>query len=389
MKCTLIGPTYPYRGGISHYVTLLCEHLRHKHDVQFLSFKSQYPSFLFPGKTDKDPSSQPLRTDCDYLIAPLAPWTWLKTFWTVRSRQPDLVILQWWVPYWAPTFASIAYLVRRFTSIKILFICHNVVPHEEKKFDRLLAKLTLGQGHCFIVHSEKDLRDLRMLLPQANIQRVALPGNTALTRGRVAKVEAKAKLGLECNVILFFGFVRQYKGVVYLLQAMPKVLRRVDVHLLIVGEFWDNIAPYTELIRELGIHHAVTVVDRYVPNEELSLYFSAADVVVLPYVDATQSAVVPLAYAFERPVITTSVGGLPDVVFDGETGILVPPGDSEALARAIVRFFLSESDREWTDAIVRYQHKFSWERLVEAVESFIQPVRDIQESHECATFQAN
>jgi glycosyltransferase involved in cell wall biosynthesis len=228
-----------------------------------------------------------------------------------------------------------------------------------------------------------------MLLPQANIRKVALPSNTALAQGRIAKAEAKAKLGLECNLILFFGFVRQYKGVVYLLQAMPKVLRRVDVHLLIVGEFWDHIAPYTELIRELGIQHAVTVLDRYIPNEELGLYFSAADVVVLPYVDATQSAVVPLAYAFERPVITTTVGGLPDIVVDGETGLLVRAGDSEALAQAIVRFFLSESDKEWADAIARYQHKFSWERLVEVVESFIQPVRDIQESHECATFQAN
>jgi glycosyltransferase involved in cell wall biosynthesis len=212
-----------------------------------------------------------------------------------------------------------------------------------------------------------------MLLPQANIRKVALPSNTALAQGRIAKAEAKAKLGLECNLILFFGFVRQYKGVVYLLQAMPKVLRRVDVHLLIVGEFWDNIAPYTELILELGIHHAVTVVDRYIPNEELGLYFSAADVVVLPYVDATQSAVVPLAYAFERPVITTRVGGLPDVVFDGETGILVPPGDSEALAQAIVRFFLSEPNREWADAIVRYQYEFSWERLVETVEEVVNP----------------
>jgi glycosyltransferase involved in cell wall biosynthesis len=212
-----------------------------------------------------------------------------------------------------------------------------------------------------------------MLLPQANIRKVALPSNTALAQGRIAKAEAKAKLGLECNLILFFGFVRQYKGVVYLLQAMPKVLRRVDVHLLIVGEFWDNIAPYTELILELGIHHAVTVVDRYIPNEELGLYFSAADVVVLPYVDATQSAVVPLAYAFERPVITTRVGGLPDVVFDGETGILVPPGDSEALAQAIVRFFLSEPNREWADAIVRYRYEFSWERLVETVEEVVNP----------------
>lgn len=371
MKCTLIGPTYPYRGGISHYVTLLCEHLRQKHEVQFLSFKSQYPNFLFPGKTDRDPSSRPLRTDCDYLIAPLCPWTWLKAFWTIRYSQPNLAILQWWVPYWAPTFASIAFLVRRFTSSKILFICHNVVPHEEKKFDRLLAKLTLRQGHYFIVHSEKDLTNLIELLPKANAQKTVHPNYAALAMGKTTKAEARSRLGIEGNVILFFGLVRPYKGVIYLLQAIPQILKRVAVHLLIVGEFWDDKTSYIELINRLEIDHAVTIIDKYIPNEEIGLYFSAADIVALPYVDATQSGVAQLAYAFEKPVITTRVGGLPDIVIDGETGLLVPPGDSEALAQAIVRFFLSEPDREWTDAIARYQYKFSWERLVEVVESFV------------------
>jgi glycosyltransferase involved in cell wall biosynthesis len=197
------------------------------------------------------------------------------------------------------------------------------------------------------------------------------PSYAALALGKTTRAEAKSRLGIEGNVILFFGFVRQYKGVVYLLRAMPQILKRVAVQLLIVGEFWDDKTSYIELINRLEIDHAITVIDKYVPNEEIGLYFSAADVVALPYVDATQSGVVQLAYAFEKPVISTTVGGLPDIVVDGETGLLVPPGDSEALAQAIVRFFLSEPDKEWTDAIARYQHKFSWERLVEVVESFI------------------
>ncbi len=382
MKYVLIGPTYPYRGGISHYTTLLYQHLSAAHEVKLYSFKRQYPAFLFPGRTDQDPSRSPLRADCEYLLDPSNPLTWLVTFRRIREDRPDAVILQWWVPYWAPAFASLAYLVRRFSSPsklggteggRVMFLCHNVFPHERSVVDRALVRLALSQGEFFIVQSEKDLRDLKRLLPQAPVRRTAHPIYEALAlSGATAAEEAKGRLKVEGHVLLFFGFVREYKGLKYLLKAMPQVLRRIDAHLLVVGEFWDDKSAYLDLIGELGIGQAVTIVDRYVPNEELGLYFSAADVVVLPYVDATQSGVAQLAYGFEKPVITTSVGGIPEVVEDGVTGLIIPPQDSDALAEAIVRYFEQGLGDGFTSNIraqVR-EGAFSWEGLVRIIEAF-------------------
>lgn len=373
MRYVLIGPTYPYRGGISHYTTLLYHHLRAAHEVKLYSFKRQYPGFLFPGRTDKDPSRSPLRADCEYILDPANPLTWLQTFRRVKEDGPDALILQWWVPYWAPAFASTAALVRRFTTTRVMFICHNVFPHERSMVDRALVRLALTQGQFFIVQSEKDLYDLKRLLPQASVRKAAHPSYEALAlSGAITAGEAKRQLGLEGNVLLFFGFVREYKGLKYLLKAMPSVLSRIDAHLLVVGEFWDNKAPYLELIEELGIVSAVTIVDRYIPNEELGLYFSAADVVVLPYVDATQSGVTQLAYGFEKPVITTSVGGIPEVVKNGETGLLVPPKDSKALAEAIVHFFAQGLAPHFKQGIQACRKTLSWDRLVTLIEEMTQ-----------------
>ena len=373
MKCVLIGPTYPYRGGISHYTTLLYQHLGAAHEVKLYSFKRQYPALLFPGRTDKDPSRYPLRADCEYLLDPSNPLTWLETFRRIKGDRPDALILQWWVPYWAPAFASIAGLVRRFTATRVMFICHNVFPHERSVIDQALVRLALTQGQFFIVQSEKDLHDLKRLLPGAQVRRAAHPIYEALALGGTMTAgEAKRQLGIEGKVLLFFGFVREYKGLKYLLRAMPQVMGRIETHLLVVGEFWDDKSSYLNLIGELGIAQAVTIVDRYIPNEELGLYFSAADVVVLPYVDATQSGVTQLAYGFEKPVITTWVGGIPEVVKDGETGLIVPPQDSEALGEAIVRYFEEDLGARFTPNI-RAQVQggvFSWGRLVRLIEEF-------------------
>ena len=370
MKYVLIGPTYPYRGGISHYTTLLYQHLSATHETKLYSFKRQYPAFLFPGRTDKDPSRSPLRADCEYLLDPSNPLTWLNTFRRIKGERPNTLILQWWVPYWAPAFASLAYLVRRFTATRVMFICHNVFPHERSVIDRALVQLALSQGQFFIVQSEKDLHDLKRLLPAAQVRRTAHPIYKALVLDRT--MAAEESLRLEGNVLLFFGFVREYKGLKYLLKAIPEVLSRIDVHLLVVGEFWDDKSSYLDLIGELGIGQAVTIVDRYIPNEELGLYFSAADVVVLPYVDATQSGVTQLAYGFEKPVITTSVGGIPEVVEDGVTGLIVSPQDSEALGEAIVRYFEEDLGASFTLNIRAQVQEgaFSWEALVHLIEDF-------------------
>jgi len=325
---------------------------------------------LFPGRTDRDPSRFPLRADCEYLLDPSNPLTWLETFRRIKEAQPDALILQWWVPYWALPFASIAFLVRRFTPTRVLFICHNVLPHEGSAIDRLSAKLALGQGHCFIVQSQKDWVDLKRLFPDAKVRRTALPIYDAFPSEVMESALAKRALGLDGPVMLFFGFVRKYKGLEYLIRAMPEVLRSVQAKLLIVGEFWEDKEPYLRAIEELGLQRDVEVVDRYVPNEEVGLYFSAADVVVLPYVDATQSAIVSLAYAFDKPVITTDVGGLPEVVSDGETGFIVPPGDSQALAAAIVEFFTEDRASRLAANVKVRKNALSWEELVRLIEDF-------------------
>ncbi len=370
MKYVLIGPTYPYRGGISHYTTMLYQHLGAAHEVKLYSFKRQYPAFLFPGRTDKDPSRSPLRADCEYLLDPSNPLTWLNTFRRIKGDRPDALILQWWVPYWALTFASVAFLVRKFTRTRVLFICHNVMPHEGSAIDRLSAKLALGQGRCFIVQSQRDWTDLKALLPDAEARKTALPLYDAFPSEVMESDLAKERLGLDGPVMLFFGFVRQYKGLEYLIRAMPEVLRNIQAKLLIVGEFWEDKQPYLKMIEELGLRGNIEVVDRYVPNEEVGLYFSAADVVVLPYVDATQSAIVSLAYTFDKPVITTNVGGLPEVVCDGETGFIVPPRDSAALAAAMVKYFERGLASRMTANVKVQKNVLSWERLVRIIENF-------------------
>ena len=370
MKYVLIGPTYPYRGGISHYTTLLYQHLGAAHEVKLYSFKRQYPAFLFPGRTDKDPSRSLLRADCEYLLDPSNPLTWLNTFRRIKKDRPDALILQWWVPYWALPFASVAFLVRKFTPARVLFICHNVLPHEGSAIDRLSAKLALGQGHCFIVQSQRDWEDLKKLLPDAEARKTALPLYDAFPSEVMEGALAKKRLGLEGPVMLFFGFVRRYKGLEYLIRAMPEVLRNIQAELLIVGEFWEDKGLYLKTIEELGLRGNIEVVDRYIPNEEVGLYFSAADVVVLPYVDATQSAIVSLAYAFDKPVITTNVGGLPEVVCDGETGFIVPPRDSAALAAAVVEFFRGGYASRMAANVKVRKEALSWEGLVRLIEDF-------------------
>jgi glycosyltransferase involved in cell wall biosynthesis len=370
VKVVLIGPTYPYRGGISHYTTLLYQHLSAAHEVKFYSFKRQYPAFLFPGRTDRDPSHSPLRADCEYLLDPSNPLTWLKTFRRIREDRPDALILQWWVPYWAPAFACIAGLVRRFTATRVMFICHNVFPHERSVVDRALVRLALTQGQFFIVHSEEDQKKLQSLLPEARVRKAFIPPCSVFNAASISEEKAKKELSLQGRTVLFFGFVRPYKGLEILLRALPEVVERVGAHLLIVGEFWTGEEHYTVLIRDLGLEGHVTIVNEYVPNEKVGLYFTASDVVVLPYVEATQSAVVPIAYSFHKPVITTDVGGLAEVVKDGVTGIIVPPQDSAALARAIIRYFEEDLGREFISNIRAQMagETLSWNRLVQLIE---------------------
>jgi glycosyltransferase involved in cell wall biosynthesis len=294
----------------------------------------------------------------------------------VRADKPDLLILQWWVPYWTPPLTMISRWIKRRTGIPIVYICHNVVPHEGGgMLDRRFATTVLRQGDAFIVHSEQDLHRLHALLPEAQVIRAHHPTYAELAEqsGKPATDRLRDELGLPADrpILLFFGFVRPYKGLEYLIQALPLVLAQQPVHLLVVGEFWTSPEFYERYAREYGVESAVTFVNRYVPNEELGQYFDLADVVVLPYVSATQSGVAQLAFGFGKPVVTTRVGGLHEVVHDGVNGLLVPPQDEVALADAIVRFYTGGLAGKLAQQIQqsRQQESFSWQALVETIEA--------------------
>jgi glycosyltransferase involved in cell wall biosynthesis len=329
MRLCVVGPTYPYKGGISHFTTLFVEQLRTRHEVDFISYRRQYPRFLFPGNAGPDPSNHAIHTDCVYLLDPLNPITWLKCFRRIKRAKPDLLILQWWTPFWTPTLVLLGSLIKRYTQIPILYFCHHITPPDGGPLDLLFARTVLSRGDQFIVLSESDYADLRRALPQARIHAALLPTYGGVLPDSIGTAEARQQLGYgpDDRLLLFFGFVRRYKGLSHLLEALALVPAEVRAKLLVVGEFWEPEEGYRAQAEALGITGRVRLLNRYVPNEEVGLYFAAADVVVLPYLEATQSAVLQIAFGFETPVITTSVGGLPEMVRHGRLGIVVPPQD--------------------------------------------------------------
>lgn len=379
MRISLVGPVYPYRGGIAHHTALLAKHLGARHTVQLISFRRQYPRWLFPGHTDRDPSMAPLRSNASFLLDPLNPLTWWAVARQVQAWRPDALILPWWVPLWAPSWLTLAWLTHRWTSARVLFLCHNVLPHDGGKINRVLVRVVLSSGDAIIVQAKEDLSLLNELIPGKEGVWTPHPTYAELGLGSDAGPApsdinvVRARLGLPetapgTPLLLFFGFVRPYKGLNVLLEALSAVHVQMPVHLLVVGEIWGSSEEYRAQIQRLGISDHVTLINEYVPDEHLAHYFRAADVVVLPYVSATQSGVVQLAFGYGLPVIASRVGGLPEVVRDGETGLLVPPGDPDALAAAIVRFFRDDMGPWMRANVATDQARFSWQRMVETVE---------------------
>lgn len=366
----LLGPTYPYRGGIAHYTTLLARHLREEgHEVLLLSFSRQYPGWLFPGKSDKDPSERPLRTKAEYILDPINPLTWRRTLKRIKEWQPDVVIIPWWHPYFASAWSVLSRGIKRLDPApRLVFICHNVLPHEQGKIGKIVLptviKVTLGKGDSFIVHSQADGDILHALLPQAHYTVTPLPTYADLGDVDTTAVELPVTLPEDRPLLLFAGFVRPYKGLDILLDALPLVLAEIPVHLLVAGEFWQGSeAQYRRQIQELGIEEHVTIINEYLPDELLAACIDRADVVVLPYRSATQSAIIQTAFGRNTPVITTDVGGLAEVVEDGRTGLVVPPENAEVLATIISKYFSSKFKKTFATNIEISKNHFSWQRL--------------------------
>lgn len=368
MKIAMIGPVHPYKGGIAHYTDLLCRALREDgNEVQLYIFKFQYPKLLYK-KPQKDMKSSGFGTnDADFCIHTLNPFNWIKVAGRIKKQKPELIILQWWHPYFAPCFWSICKLLRR---EKILFVCHNVFPHERFPLDRLLTKWTLGCGRYFITQSKMDARDLLSVKHDAVYRVTPHPTYGMFCRQGMSMQKAREQLQIDQGqrVLLFFGFVRKYKGLQYLLEAM-KLLKERDfkVQLWVVGDFGEDKDEYVEQIRTFEIGDQVQMVQGYVPDDEVEKYFAASDLVVLPYLSATQSGIVQIAFGFEKPVLVTEVGGLPDVVTNGKTGYVVEPRSAEMIAEAIMDYYINNRREAFVSQIEKEKDRFSWKTFVDTL----------------------
>lgn len=371
MKIIIVGPVYPYKGGISHYTGLLAKNLSENHDVQVVSFRLQYPKFLYR-KGQKDFENDSFQfSRSTFLLNTVNPFSYKKTANFIKRAEPNLVIFQWWHPFFAPAFWTI--LKRIGKEIKVIFICHNVLPHERFPFHKLLTKAVLKGADAHIVHSEQDEKNLIGLICNPVYNKAMHPTyGDAFQKNGISRKDARGILGIpeEEKIILFFGFIREYKGLKHLIRAFPAVVSAIpSCKLLIAGEFFENNrSEYLDLIGSTHCEQNICLHSGYIPDNEVKNYFASCDVVVLPYESATQSGIAQVAYGFEKPIIATDVGGLPEVVVDGVTGYIVPPSDDRELAGAIVRFFEAGDAERLTENIRARQDRYDWNRMNEVVE---------------------
>jgi glycosyltransferase involved in cell wall biosynthesis len=379
MRIIIVSTAYPLRGGIAHYNALLASHLSKRHTVETITFKRQYPKLFFPGKTQEESGAQPPRegiTPAPQLVDSVNPFNWIRVAKEIRRRQPDLLIFKYWLPFFGPCFGTIAKLAKRGANIKVLFICDNIIPHERRLGDFLLTKYALQQADYFIVQSGAVEKELLQYFPDSKYRKAPHPV-FEIFGAPMAKAAARKALGIAAkNVVLYFGYVRPYKGVMVLLEAMQHLREwQADIGetlLLVVGEFYDDEQKYRQRVRELNLDSCVQFVADYVPNDQVARYFCAADVVALPYLSATQSGIAQIAYNFDKPVIATNVGGLSEVVLHESTGFLTPPNDAVAFAQSIRQFYCEHRENEFSENVKTDKKKYSWERIVEAMEELFE-----------------
>jgi len=377
MRILIIGTAYPMRGGIAHYVSLLYRTLEQRgHTVHILSFKRQYPKILFPGKTQEEASETAIPLKSDPVIDSINPISWMKAGAVAAKFKPDLLIFKFWMPFFAPAYGVIARVAKRLTrkhgkECKVLFIADNVIPHEKRLGDLAFTKFAFRSVDYFVVQSDAVGRDLKVVDPGAMFIKLAHPVYE-IFGARMDRAAARQSLGIpfDAPAILFFGYIRKYKGLDIILRAMPQMLKALpEMRLIVAGEFYDDEAEYRALIQDLNIpsKNLVLATD-YIANEEVAKYFSAANVVVLPYRSATQSGIVQIAYNFDTPVIATDVGGLAEVVIDGNSGLIASDATPPTVADKVIEFFQSDLEAAFTAGVIEEKKKYSWDTFVEGIE---------------------
>jgi glycosyltransferase involved in cell wall biosynthesis len=389
MRFAIIGPAYPYRGGISQYTVSLCNALEKENEVLLVTFSRLYPQFLFPGRCQTDQGEGAFKASAERLLDSIRPGSWKRTASRILEYQPDAVLFQWWHYFFGPAYSGVLRRLKRHGRFPVFFLCHNVHPHERFRApgSRMLEKSFLEgafrQVDGFLVHSQELADQVRKIKPAAQVRRIYHPVFDLYKGFDTTAVEpSPEKAGIP--QLLFFGNVRCYKGLRVLLAALGKISASFDFALTVAGEFYVDPGPYYELADKHGIAERITWINRYIPNEQVPALFRKADVVVLPYLEATQSGIVPLAYQFEVPVIASRVGGLPEVVHEGETGFLVPAGSADLLADKIVEYFSNGRKRDFQANIRCFREKLSWDQVIDGL---VNLTADIGEKRKAAAEQ--
>ncbi len=364
----LVGPAFPLRGGIANFNEALCRTLNEQgRPCEIVSFSMQYPGFLFPGTTqlaagDKPPEGIPVVT----MIHSLNPFTWWKAANYIRKKKPSTVIIRYWLPFMAPCLGSIARMVKKGNSgIRVIAIADNIIPHERRPGDKILTQYFVNGCDSFVVMSKSVLNDLKEF--DASKPVVLQPHPVYDIFGEaVDQKSAKIRLGLKDDdrLVLFFGFIRHYKGLDLLLKAFSDArIRDLGIKLIVAGEFYEDWQKYLDIISEFQLEDAVILHDRYIPKEDVRYYFSGADLVVQPYRDATQSGVTQIAYHFGKPMVVTNVGGLPEIVIDGKSGY-VTAIDPVKIADAIHDFYSQNRASTLQAGVREMARQFTWEEFI-------------------------
>lgn len=376
-KIVIIGPAHPLRGGIATFNQRLCrQFIEEGHDCCIYSFSLQYPSFLFPGTTQYSSEPAPPGLEIYSVINSIHPLNWYQVGNAIRRIRPDIVLVRYWLPFMGPALGTILRQIKKNKHTRIIALTDNVIPHEKRPGDVPFTRYFVKPCDAFIAMSEKVMRDLRQFEPHKPARLISHPLYDNFGEA-VTKAAARERLGIDPNarILLFFGFIRQYKGLDILLEAMHLIKQQLETNkgnetlstlkLLVAGEFYENQKGYEEQINRLGIAGQLILRTDFIPDSEVKYYMCAADCVIQPYRNATQSGVTPLAYHFEKPMIVTKVGGLADLVPHEKVGLVCEP-TPPSLAAAIQRYFeLGESF--FLPSLRQEKEKYAWHTLTDAI----------------------
>lgn len=377
MKILIVGPAWPYRGGIADFDERIArEYIKKGDEVEIFTFTLQYPSFLFPGKTQYSPDPRPEDLDIKRKVNSINLFNWIKVGRELKKKNADLLIIKFWLPLMAPCFGTIARIVKGNGKTKVVSILDNIIPHEHRPGDKILSKYFVSSIDAFIAMSKSVYDDLKSL----NDKKPCLLSPHPIYDNfgtAVNREEAIGSLGLDpsAKYMLFFGFIRDYKGLDILLKAVAdERIKNSDIKLIVAGEFYNNSEKYFEMEKQLGLEGKIIWRTDFIADEQVKNYFCASDIIVQPYKTATQSGVTQIAYHFEKPMLVTNVGGLPEIVPNGKVGYSVEP-EAKVIADAINDFYSNGRYAEFVDNTKEEKKKYSWDRMLENVNKAMSQIK--------------